>query len=126
METLVRMESETIRAGAPAAQVRYDISTLPMDQVDVITPRACSCWGIENQLPWVLDVAFKEDTSRTRKGNGTECGAILRHTVLALLRQDLTPAGSIKYRRMMTAMSPEYRIAALLGFPEAPSRHVLA
>lgn len=121
METLVRVESRTIRAGAPAEQVRYYISTLPTDQVEAIAQGVRSHWGIENQLHWVLDVAFNEDANRTRKGNGPECSAILRHIVLNLLRQDPNPAGSIKYRRMKAAMSPEYRMAALLGFPTAAS-----
>jgi predicted transposase YbfD/YdcC len=116
LETLVRVESKTIRAGVPTEQIRYYISTLPMDQVEVIAQGVRSHWGIENQFHWVLDVAFKEDTNRTRKGNGPECSAILRHIVLDLLRQDPNPAGSIKYRRMKAAMSPEYRMAALLGF----------
>ena len=121
METLVRVESRTIRAGVPSEQVRYCISTLSADQVDTIAEGIRSHWGIENQLHWVLDVTFNEDANRTRKGNGPECSAILRHIVLNLLRQDPSPTGSLKYRRMKAAMSPDYRMAALLGFPAAPS-----
>ena len=29
-------------------------------------------WGIENRLHWVLDVIFREDESRVRKGHGPE------------------------------------------------------
>jgi hypothetical protein len=64
---------------------------------------------------------FNEDANRTRKGNGPECGAILRHIVLNLLRQDPIPFGSIKTRRMRAALSPAYRMDALLGFPVAES-----
>lgn len=124
METLVRVESRTIRAGIPTEMVRYYISTLPTDQVEAIAQGVRSHWGIENRLHWVLDVAFNEDANRTRKGNGPECSAILRHIVLNLLRQDPNPAGSIKYRRMKAAMSPEYRMAALLGFPVPPSGEI--
>lgn len=29
-------------------------------------------WAIENSLHWVLDVTFKEDENRTRRGHGAE------------------------------------------------------
>ena len=122
METIVRVESRTVRAGKIVTQVRYYISSLPPHQVEAIAQGIRSHWGIENQLHWVLDVAFNEDANRTRKGNGPECSAILRHIVLNLLRQDPNPkTGSIKYKRLLAAMSPDYRMAALLGFPLAPS-----
>ena len=123
LETMVRVESRTTRGGKVSNQVRYYISSLPPHQVEAIANGIRSHWGIENQLHWILDVVFNEDANRTRKGNGPECSAILRHIVLNLLRQDPNPkTGSIRYKRMLAAMSPDYRMAALLGFPLAPSR----
>jgi predicted transposase YbfD/YdcC len=119
METLGRVESWTVRSGKPVSQVRYYICTLPPHMVETIAQGVRSHWGIENQLHWVLDVAFNEDANRTRKGNGPESSAILRHIVLNLLRQDPIPFGSIKTRRLQAAMSPDYRMDALLGFPSA-------
>jgi len=52
-------------------------------------------WTIENQLHWVLDVAFDEDRARSRKDNGPQNLALIRKLALNLLRQH--PAkGSIK------------------------------
>jgi len=122
LETLVRVESETLRGGKVATQTRYYISTLPPHQVEVVARGIRAHWGIESRLHWVLDVVFNEDANRTRKGNGPECSAILRHIVLNLLRQDPNPkTGSIRYKRMLAAMSPDYRMAAMLGFPLASS-----
>jgi hypothetical protein len=92
--------------------------TLPMEQVETIAQGVRSHWGIENRLHRVLDVAFREDGNRTRKGNVPECSAILRPIVLNLFRQDPSPEKkSIKIGRLKPAMSPHYRLAALLGFP---------
>jgi predicted transposase YbfD/YdcC len=116
LETVARVQSEALRAGKRTREMRYYITTLPMHQAEEIGSAVRSHWGIENKLHWTLDVAFREDDNRTRKGNGPECSAVLRHIVLNLLRQDPNPMGSIKFRRMQAAMSPEYRMAALLGF----------
>jgi len=117
LETLVRIQSETCRAGKTVQEERFFISTLPMREVETIGASVRAHWGIENKLHWVLDVAFKEDGIRTRKGNGPETGAILRHISLNLLRQDPDVKRSIRHRRLKAALSPEYRLAALLGFP---------
>jgi predicted transposase YbfD/YdcC len=45
-----------------------------------------SHWGIENQLHWVLDVAFDEDANRARKDNAPENLAVLRGLALNILR----------------------------------------
>ena len=109
LETLVRVESETLRGGKVVTQARYYISTLPPNQVEAVARGIRSHWGVENQLHWILDVVFNEDANRTRKGNGPECSAILRHIVLNLLRQDPNPkTGSIRYKRMLAAMSPDF------------------
>jgi len=46
-----------------------------------------SHWSIENNLHWVLDVAFHEDESRVRLNNAAENMAMLRHVALNLLKQ---------------------------------------
>lgn len=55
-------------------------------------------WGIENSLHWVLDVTFKEDQSRLRRGHGARNMALIRHFALNLVRH-APLKGSIKTRR---------------------------
>ena len=43
-------------------------------------------WTIENQLHWVLDVAFDEDAARSRKDNAPQNIALIRKIALNLLR----------------------------------------
>jgi len=55
-------------------------------------------WGIENRLPWVLDIAFREDHSRFRADHGPEHLAVVRHFALNLLRREPGRASSAKKR----------------------------
>jgi hypothetical protein len=64
--------------------------------------RACrGHWSIENQLHWVVDIAFDEDHSRTRKGHAAENLASIRHEALNLLKQEKTAKVGIKTKRKM-------------------------
>ena len=67
-----------------------------------------SHWGIENPVHWVLDIAFREDESRIRKGHSPENSAVLRHIALNLLNKDSTFKGSVKTKRLDAAMDVQY------------------
>jgi len=74
-----------------------------------------SHWGIENSLHWVLDVTFREDDCRVRKGHAPQNLSALRKFALTLLRQDQTYAKrSLRSRRKTADRIPDYR-ASLLG-----------
>jgi predicted transposase YbfD/YdcC len=45
-------------------------------------------WGIETELHWVLDVAFREDAARHRARNTAQNLATLRHFALNVVKQD--------------------------------------
>lgn len=49
-------------------------------------------WSIENRQHWVLDVVFREDAQRSRKGNAAQNIALLRRLALNILRADTTTA----------------------------------
>jgi len=59
-----------------------------------------SHWGIENQVHWVLDVAFKEDDSRMRQDHAPEKLALSRHLALKLLPQERSAKGGMKAKRL--------------------------
>lgn len=73
---------------------------------------ARSHWGIENGLHWVLDVQFKEDQSRLRRGHGAANMAIVRHLALNLIRA-MPGKLSIKGKRKLATWDTDYLMAAL-------------
>ena len=45
-------------------------------------------WSIENELHWVLDMAFREDEARHRAKNTAQNMATLRHFALNVIKND--------------------------------------
>lgn len=70
-------------------------------------------WLIETALHWTLDVVFKDDLCRLRKGHGAHNMAIVRHFALNLVRA-VGDRRSIKLRRKKAAWTTAY-LAAILG-----------
>jgi predicted transposase YbfD/YdcC len=79
-----------------------------------------SHWEIENGLHWVLDVAFREDQSRTQDLNAGANLAWLRRVAVSLLKQ-VKAKGSINTRRLMAAWDDEFLLQVLQGIPATHS-----
>jgi predicted transposase YbfD/YdcC len=93
---------------------RYFISSLESNAAQLLHA-VRTHWGIENKVHWVLDIAFREDDCRIRKGNGAENFAVLRHIALNLLRQEKTVKRSLKGKRMKAAWDKNYLLKVLTG-----------
>lgn len=84
LQSLVKTTTRTERRGKLSEETRYFISSAPL------TPaRAAQAirghWGIES-LHWVLDVVFKEDLSRLRRGHGARNMALVRRFAFNIVR----------------------------------------
>jgi predicted transposase YbfD/YdcC len=103
---LVRVQADIERAGQAHSETRYFISSAALHAA-----RAAQAvrghWGIENRLHWVLDVTFKEDQSRLRRGFGARNMAVVRHFALNLVRS-ADDAKSLKLRRKRAAWATAY------------------
>ncbi len=72
-------------------------------------------WHIENKLHWVLDVVFREDESRLRKGHGAENFSILRRMALNLLKKEKTDKTGTETKRLRAGWDNNYLTTVLAG-----------
>ena len=95
--------------------VTYFISSLA-SKADVIGRYVQDHWHVENSLHWTLDVTFREDDSRIRKGNGQEIIAAFRRLALSVLRRDTSLAKeSIRGKRYIASLNSRALEAIILG-----------
>jgi len=97
-------------------ETRYYISSRPLS-AEQLALAVRTHWRIENSLHWVLDVTFREDLARVRKGHGARNMAIVRHFAVNIVRTAIDKL-SLKTRRKLAGWDPDY-LAKLL----APPRH---
>ena len=64
-------------------------------------------------MHWVLDMTFREDESRIRKGHGALVFNVMRKIAMALFKQDETKTASMKAKRKMAALDDDYRSTLL-------------
>jgi predicted transposase YbfD/YdcC len=114
LRTVIRIDSERHIGQSVARQSRYYISSLPNDAEHLLQVKR-SHWAIENGLHWVLDIAFREDDSRVRKGNGPRNLALFRHMAVNLLKNEKTAKGGIHNKRMQAAWNEQYLLKVLSG-----------
>jgi predicted transposase YbfD/YdcC len=114
LASVVRIDSQRRLNNQHSHQTRYYISSLA-GEPNRFNTVVRTHWTIENQLHWVLDVAFREDDSRVHRGHAAENLAVLRHMALNLLKQEHTAKLSIHNKRLRAAWDNDY-LLLLLSF----------
>jgi predicted transposase YbfD/YdcC len=114
LQTVIMVKSERFVDGKRSEESRYYISSLP-DDVKLALRAVRGHWGIENEVHWVLDIAFREDECRIRKGNGAQNFAVLRHVALNLLKQEKTAKCGVKNKRLKAGWDESYLLKVLSG-----------
>lgn len=114
LQTVVMVESERTVKEKTTIEHRYYISSAENTAKSLLSASR-EHWGIETSLHWRLDIAFREDESRIRKGNGAENFAILRHVALNLLNKEDTAKLGMKNKRLKAGWDVSYLEKVLAG-----------
>lgn len=108
-----RVEAERRLNGKLGQETRYYLLSRPLT-APAFGAAVRAHWGIENQVHWLLDLAFHEDQSRIRHGHAAANLAVVRHIALNLLRHvPSRHASSIKARRLRAGWDHDYLLRVL-------------
>lgn len=116
LQRLVCVHSTVEEKGITKEDTRYYITSRKLSAEDALGA-VRDHWRIENSLHWVMDVTFKDDLSRVRKGHGAQNMAVVRHFALNLLRR-AKDKYSLKRRRKLAGWSTDY-LASLFLNPDS-------
>ena len=105
------VESERWNDGRVSIEQRYYITSL--EDVETFGRAVRSHWGIENELHWRLDVTFREDESRIRRGNAPHNMGVIRHVAVNLLKRESTKI-SVRKKRIRAALNDGFRDKVLM------------
>lgn len=103
LTTVIEITSTRECGKTSSVEKRYYISSLTLDEKKA-ADAVRSHWAVENKLHWVLDVTFREDGSRIRRGHGAEVMSTLRRLTLNLLKRNTTSKASLKRKRKIAAL----------------------
>jgi predicted transposase YbfD/YdcC len=115
LRTLVVQRSTRSTATKTSESLRIFISSKPAEEVGGLARLARGHWAVENQLHWILDMAFDEDQSRARKDNAPLNLAMMRRLALGLLKRNKTRKVGVASKRLIAGWDRNYLIEVLTG-----------
>jgi predicted transposase YbfD/YdcC len=107
VSTLIKVDASREINGVLHEETRYYISDETVSNPSCYLSLSRGHWGIENQLHWHLDVTFKEDDCRARKGNAPLNLSTLRKFALQILSIQNDKL-SLKKRQYKAALDVSY------------------
>ena len=112
LTSIVKVTSERRIGDTASCETRYYLTSLPGDARRLLQA-VRKHWSIENELHWVLDIAFLEDKNRTHKDHAPENLAILRQLALNLLAQEKTAKCGTKGKRLQAGWDNDYLLKVI-------------
>jgi predicted transposase YbfD/YdcC len=113
-----RTRESSHKNGAPKKSVErhYYISSLDRrTKAQRLAGYVRGHWSVENNLHWQLDVSFREDERRNRKGHGAENMSRISRAALNLLKAEKSSQGGIAARRKKCGWENDYLIKVVAG-----------
>jgi len=94
-------------SGKETTETRWYISSLSLDAEQSLYA-VRNHWQVES-MHWMLDMTFREDESRIRKGRGALAFNVMRKIAMGMFKQDETKSASVKAKKKMAALDDDYR-----------------
>ena len=115
IKCLICIESQRTLHNKTSIERRYYISSLPPD-AKALANGIRKHWTVENELHWLLDVAFNEDRCRIKHKQAAANFADIRRFALALLKNAKISKLGIKNQRLQAAWNEDFLEKAFAFF----------
>jgi len=113
LRSIMMVERERVVGDRRSMEVAYYITSLKPDP-ERLGRLVRRHWGIENELHWVLDMAFDEDHSRIRDRTSAMNLTLLRKLALSLLKRERSkPSKSVAMKRRRAGWDNDYLFTVL-------------
>jgi predicted transposase YbfD/YdcC len=99
--------------GSVSTERRYFITSLKEATAAAVGATVRGHWSIENQVHWQLDVSFREDERRIRKGHGAQNYSRLCRLALNLLKRDKSVKAGLHGKRLKAGWDEHYLLRLL-------------
>jgi len=107
LKSIGLVESTRTIDGQSTTQRRFFITSLHAN-AKLFAKSIRQHWSVENSCHWSLDVIFREDDSRIRKGHSPQNFALIRKFALSRLKNDNSIKTGIKAKRLKAACDNNY------------------
>lgn len=114
IKTVVRVDAERHIGEKVTSESRYYISSHQLN-AKRLNHIIRNHWAVENTLHWTLDMTFREDESRIRRGNAAEVMNAFRKLALNIVKTNTTRKASMKRKLKMAALDDDFRAELLIG-----------
>lgn len=107
LQSIGMVESQRTVAGVVSIEYRYYILSIKSN-ARRFAQAVRSHWSVENNLHWVLDVGFVEDSAKGCQGCSAENLAVIRHVGMNLLSRDKKSKVGMKTKRLKAGWDNRY------------------
>jgi predicted transposase YbfD/YdcC len=109
----VTRERTVLATQQTSVEAAYYICSQAQPEVESLAAIIRRHWGIENNLHWVLDLAFAEDDARHRAHHTAQNLATLRHFALNIIKLDSTRKLGVANSRRRAGWDRDYLLHLL-------------